>query len=105
MRPVTVTVVSSGASAPVGLDYLETPFNAGIAVAIHGGPTYTVQYTPEYPVTSNTTWYPDAVLSGSTGSGYVARNIPTRFARVEVTSVTSATNSVTMTVLQGGNSG
>lgn len=105
MRPVTVTVTGSGASSPVGMDYLETPFNGGYAVAIHGGPTYTVEHTAEYPVTTATTWFPDPVLSGATTSGYVARNIPTRFSRLNVTSVTSGTDSATMTVLQGGNSG
>ena len=105
MRPVTVTVTSVGSSSPVGMDYLETPFNGGIAVAIKGSPTYTVQYTAEQPVTSNTTWFPDPVLSGAITSGYVARNIPTRYCQLQVTSVVSATDAATMTVLQGGNSG
>lgn len=105
MRPVTVTVTSTGTSAPVGLDYLETPFNGGIAIELNGGPTYNVEYAATYPVTSNTTWYPDATLSGATASAYIGRNIPTRFVRLNVTSVTSATDTTTMTVLQGGNSG
>jgi len=102
MRPVTITVTNTGTSAPVMMDALACPFNVGIGCVISGAPVYNVEHSFEYPPAN---WFINANINGGTISADTNYMFPVRAIRLHITGVGNATDSVTMTILQGSNSG
>jgi hypothetical protein len=108
MRPVSVAVSSQTVSAPVVLDYRNTPENAGIQVVLSNTPnlTYKVQFSNDDPFAagfdvSTATWFDHPTLAGQTTSQYGALDTPARMVRLNVTGWVAGT--ATMTVVQSGN--
>lgn len=102
MRPVTVTVTNTGTSSPVPMDYLAVPFNVGIGCVISGSPVYNVEHSFEYPPVN---WFTNANINAGSLSADTNYMFPVRHVRLHVTSVGAASDSVTMTILQGSNIG
>lgn len=109
MRPVvTPTIASATVSAPVVLDYRNTPEDVGIQVVLSNTPvmTYKVQYTLDDPFASTfdpstATWFDHPTMSGQNSTQYGSLTTPARAVRLNVTPWTSG-NAV-MTVVQAGN--
>lgn len=76
MQAVTVTVVGTGTSSPVVLDYLIAPFQISVGVTVTGSVTYKLQYTYDDPTASGgiTNWTDSAVMVGQTGASNTAIN-------------------------------
>jgi hypothetical protein len=107
MRRITVTVGSQSASQPIPLDNYQGPFNVGIGVALSAGATltYTVEHTfddvfsPTFNA-STAVWFSNSGLSAKTTSLDGNYAFPVMATRLNVTSYTSGT--ATMTVIQAG---
>lgn len=102
MRPISVTQVGAGSSAPIVLDMHGRP-EISIQVDVTGTVNYDVEQTLNDP-TSSPNWFdhPDSNLVGATASkqgnyGYVPR-------AVRLT-INSGGGSATLTVIQSGITG
>lgn len=107
MRPVRVTVSSAAASAPIPLNPLIGQFNVGLGATVNSGTlTYQVQYTyddvfsPSF-VASSATWFTHSTITGKTANFDGVITTPCTAVRLNVTAYTSG--SVTLTVIQSGN--
>lgn len=107
MRPIRVTVSSQAASKPIPMDHYQGPFNVGIGVAVSAGATltYSVQHTFDDVWASDfdpttAVWYTNSGLSAKTSSLDGNYAFPVTAVRLNVTSYTSGT--ATMTVVQAG---
>ena len=110
MRPQTRSITGTGTTSPTFLDYRQTPFSVGIACAVTGTVTYTLEHTLDdvadfadvTDYVTNATWFPssDPTLVAATtnqDSNYAA---PIRASQVNVT---AGTGTVDATWIQGNN--
>ena len=107
MRPVSLTVNGIGTSAPIVLNYMQTPFNASISVIVTGVATYTVQHTfddifaSNYVAANGNWWNNDnANLVGATSSQTGNYSAPIRASRLVVNNA-QPDASVTLEIIQG----
>jgi hypothetical protein len=107
MRPIRVTVSSATVSAPIPLDTYQDPLNVSIGVVLSAGAslTYSVQHTFDDVFAKNfdpstATWFNNSGLTAKTTSLDGNYNMPVTAVRLNVTSFTSGT--ATMTVIQAG---
>lgn len=107
MRPITVTVSSQAASKPIPLDTYQDPFNVAIGVVLSAGAslTYSVQHTFDNVWASDfdastATWFNNSGLTSKTTSLDGNYNMPVTAIRLNVTTYSSGT--ATMTVIQAG---
>jgi len=101
MRPQVIQLSSATTSAWVPLDYKQSPFNVGLGLTFSGTATATVEHTFDDVFDSSVT---PTAFSHSTLNGITSKNdgnyaFPVRAIRLNVTSWTSGT--VTLTALQG----
>lgn len=113
MRPVRISLISTGASSPVVLDYNANPFQVGLFLDFASAPAnaqVTVQYSFDDPWASyatdyntDATWYAHPNMTGKTSNtdGNIA--FPVRAVRANTVSI-SGTNSVAFTVIQSSQS-
>lgn len=100
MRPQVVTLSAVGTSAPIPIDWKQSPVNVGLGVVVSGVLTYTVEHCFEDilgGVTPN--WLPNATLAAATTSQSGNYAFPVTAVRLNVTAWTSGT--ATLNVLQG----
>lgn len=111
MRPVRVSVATTGVSDPIPMDHYIGPFNVGFGVvAAATTTTVTVQHTfddiyaKDYnPATGN--WYDNVdVDSNTTGNADGNYAFPVMAVRLNVTANTSG-SPVALTVIQAGRTG
>lgn len=107
MRPIRVTASAAGALAPVPLNNYSDPFNVGIGVSLSAGAslTYSVEHTFDDVFAagfnpSTATWFTNTGLSAKTASSDGNYAFPVVAVRLNVTSYTGG--SATMTVIQSG---
>lgn len=104
MRPTSVTVSATGASAWIPVDYKQTPFSLGIQVDVSAGATLTWVVETTMDDIFNSTITPLALtdISGTLSTGTTDESgsitVPCRAIRLNCT-VTSG--NATMTVIQG----
>lgn len=104
MRPTSVTVSATGASAWIPLDYRQAPFNVGIQIDVSAGAslTWVVETTMDNIFDSSITPLALTDLSGALSTGTTDESggitTPCRAVRLNCT-VTGG--SATMTVIQG----
>lgn len=108
MRPQVVTVSALQISSPIPVNWREKDFALGLQVGLSAGSslTYSVQFTNDDPenftdptdFNTNATWQDFPDLSGLTASDFAGYEFPVRAVRLNVTSYTSG--SATLTALQ-----
>ena len=99
MRPVTVVTTGTEASPWIMLDYLACPFDVGIGCVVTGTVVFAVEHAFESPPT---TAFPDATIVTAAANAATSYTTPIRAVRLNQA---SGSGTVTMTVLQGSNSG
>lgn len=108
MRPVRVTLVALGASAPIPLDHYRSPFSVSVNVLVSGTLTYSVEHTyddvfsPGFNIAS-AQWLSPTALASKGVSAEGSYTAPVVAIRLNVTAFTSG--SASMTVIQAGNPG
>jgi len=102
MRPISVTVVEVGVSAPIPMDYTLPGFSVGIGCKISATATYTVQHTFDDiwssafdPATA--TWFPNTGLTAKTANADGNYAFPVKAIRLNVG---ASNGTVTMSVIQ-----
>lgn len=101
MRPQVIQLSSSGPSAWIPLDYKQSPFNVGFGVVVNGTATYSIEHTFDdiFDSTITPTAFPNSIVVSKTTNADGNYAYPIRAVRLNVTSYTSGT--VTLTLLQG----
>lgn len=102
MRAITRTLSAAGTSTAIPMDTYSDPFNVGVAVVMTGTLTYSVEHTFDDIFNSavTPTWFANTGLSAKTTSSDGNYAYPVRAIRLNITSFTSG--SATMTVIQAG---
>lgn len=108
MVPIVKSLSAAATTSALPLDHFRNPFNVAIAVALSNTPTltYSVEYTLDDPAMATTsagaglTWFSHATLAGQTASAVGNIAFPVRAVRLNVTSYTAGT--ATITVIQAG---
>lgn len=105
MRPGQVTVSTVGNSAPIPLDWRESPFEVSLAAYITGTVNYTVQYTLDdlqangwSAATAN--WI--AVTGMSAATAAAQANLTSPVTAIRLVNNTGTTGSVTLAWVQAG---
>lgn len=104
MQYKDITKSGTGRSAVCVVDDFQTPFNVGIAVAITGTATFTVEYSLDDPLAdgynpATANWY---IAPGFTsGSAAIAGSL-TIPCRAICVNVSASTGSVTAKIVQAG---
>lgn len=110
-RNVQVSTDTAGYSDPVPLNPHIAPVTVGLYVLVDGTSESDVEYTGDDPWTftnadhynTSGTWFPVTTMSGITATGAGNIDVPFRAVRLNTTSHTSGT--ATLTVIQGGIAG
>lgn len=105
MRPIVVTVSSATSSNVIPMDWNQNPFSVGFGVIVSGTLTYTVQYTfsdifADGFTPASASWFDHPVVASQSGSNVGNFAFPVRGVRLNVSSWTSGT--ATLTVIQSG---
>ena len=103
--PLVVTQASAGTSAWIPLDDTKNPFQVGFGAAVTGTLTYTIEHTfddVQNPAITPTA-FPNATATAQTGNAQGNYTFPVTAVRINVTSFTSG--SVTLTLVQGTSTG
>jgi hypothetical protein len=102
-RQVAQVISATGAGTPIGLDWMQSPFNVSIQVVVLAGTTanFGVQYTMDDPNGGGTvTWTYDAnIVSGTTTTAVGNYNFPVQAVRINVASISGG--NIIFNVLQG----
>lgn len=105
--PVRQKITATGAGAPVNLDWMQSPFNASIAVDIVSPATctYSVQYTDDdlndpVIIAAGATWYNSGTISGLSASAQESMTRPIKFARINPSAISVSTGAVFFSVTQ-----
>jgi len=101
MRPIVNTASASGAGTTLPISYNTEYFGIGCGCVVSAGAslTYKVQHTFDDPSSASPTWFDHPFVTGQTGNKDGNYAFPIRAVRLNVTSFTSGT--VTITLLQG----
>jgi hypothetical protein len=97
-RPISQTITTTGATSPVGLDWMIAPFDCLVTVIIPSGSTatYSLQYTqddlngvPPAPAFTAATanWVTDPTMSALSVTSQVSLNTPYMFIRLNVSAL------------------
>ena len=104
MRPVTLSTSGVSVSLPAVMDYLVTPFNVGMGIAVTGTVTYTVQHTFDDPFAAtftpaSATWFTNASFTSTTANQDGNYAFPVRAIRINQS---AGTGSIIATLIQAG---
>lgn len=110
MRPKTITVTTSGKSAPIPVDYYVNGYAVRVGMKTAGA-VYTLQYCLDDPFASYSTSYAvsgdwancdDATLVNASTAKSTNFAFAPRAVRINVTAKVSAGNPVTLTIIPMG---
>lgn len=115
MRPTTVSLTGSGAgitnSAPIRVNWRQSPFNANMVFTTSGATTvFTVQWTLDEPSNfasaalwnSGATWIDHSAMAGMTATSYGSLDYPVQGVRLQASAAGTDTGTLNFTQGQNG---